>query len=146
MLRLLAPLLSTLATGEIAVAVGRAKRSAVFMVFIAIFGVIGLSFALLALFIWLAGLYGPLWAAGIIAIASFVLALVAFITMKISQTAKRKRVRQRTPIDGTTLLKVAAIAAAPGVLSSRSLLLLAVPVAAAALVLMNRDKSGPLDD
>lgn len=136
MLRLLAPLLSAAASGEITNAVGKAKRSVGFILFIALFGLIGFGFALLALYIWLSGLYGNLTAAGIIAAASLVLALAVFVTMKITESAKRKRQRQRQAIDRDTLLKVAAIAAAPGVLSSRSLMMLAVPIAAAAFLLM----------
>ncbi|MGH6760639.1 MAG: hypothetical protein ACRECW_03490 [Phyllobacterium sp.] len=145
MLRLLAPLLSAAATGEITNAVGKAKRSVGFILFITLFALIGGGFALLALYIWLSGLYGNLMAAGIIAAASFVLALAVFITMKITESAKRKRQQQGPTIDSNTLLKVAAIAAAPGVLSSRSLMMLAVPIAAAAFLLMPKkhdDSSG----
>ncbi|QND51022.1 hypothetical protein HB779_03295 [Phyllobacterium sp. 628] len=130
MLKLLAPLLTSVASGEFGSAIGRAKRRAVFLVLIGIVSAIGLIFLLLAAYIALAERFGNLHAALILAGGAFAIALLAYIVMKISEMIVRKRERQRSKIDTSALLTIAALAAAPTVLKSRGLLMLAVPIVA----------------
>ena len=130
MLKLLTPLLTSLAAGEVGLVVSRAKQSAIFSAIIAILAVIGMVFLLVAADIALAELYGPLCAALIIAGAAFGLALIAYIAMKIAAAAARKRQKEQAKVDVPAVLTIAAIAAAPVVLRSRALLALAVPLVA----------------
>ncbi|MBA8878075.1 hypothetical protein [Phyllobacterium myrsinacearum] len=147
MLKLLAPLLSSAVSGEFGSAVKRAKRRAVFLSLIGILSVIGGIFLLVAGYIALAEHFGELHAALILAGGAFVLALLAYIIMKISEAIVRKRQRERSKVDTSTLLTIAALAAAPTVLKSRGLLMLAVPVVAfAGLSLLTKKKKPSSND
>jgi chromate transport protein ChrA len=130
MLKLLAPFLTSLAAGEVGLAVDRVKRRAVFLTFVGILGVIGVIFLLVAGYIALAERYGELQAALYIGAGAIVLAIVLYIIMKISDSMTRKRQKDRAKVDTSALLTIAALAAAPAVLRSRSLLMLAIPVIA----------------
>ncbi|MBA8900004.1 hypothetical protein [Phyllobacterium sp. P30BS-XVII] len=147
MLKLLAPLLSSAVSGELGSAVNRAKRRAIFLALIGILSVVGAIFLLVAGYIALAERFGELHAALILAGGAFVLALLAYIVMKISEMIARKRQRERSKVDKSTLLTIAALAAAPTVLKSRGLLMLAVPVIAfAGLSLLTKKKPSTNDD
>lgn len=130
MLKLLTPLLTSLAAGEVGLAVSRAKRSAIFMMLIAILAAIGVIFLLVAAYIAIAAHYGEIYSALMLAGGAFGLAILAYIIMKISEAVARKRQRDRAKIDTSTLLAIAALAAAPAVLRSKTLLMLTVPVVA----------------
>ncbi|UGX85969.1 hypothetical protein [Phyllobacterium meliloti] len=147
MLKLLAPLLSSAVSGELGSAVNRAKRRAIFLALIGILSVVGAIFLLVAGYIALTERFGELHAALILAGGAFVLALLAYIVMKISEMIARKRQRERSKVDKSTLLTIAALAAAPTVLKSRGLLMLAVPVIAfAGLSLLTKKKPSTNDD
>ncbi len=147
MLKLLAPLLSSAVSGELGSAVNRAKRRAIFLALIGILSVVGAIFLLVAGYIALAESFGELHAALILAGGAFVLALLAYIVMKISEMIARKRQRERSKVDKSTLLTIAALAAAPTVLKSRGLLMLAVPVIAfVGLSLLTKKKPSTNDD
>jgi chromate transport protein ChrA len=142
MLKLLAPLLTSLAAGEVGLAVKRIKRNAVFGVVIALLSTIAVIFLLVAAYIGLADRYGDMRAALTLAGGSLVLAVVAFVAMKVAEGAERKRQRDRTKVDTSALLTVAALAAAPVILRSRALMMLAVPIAAfGGLSLLSKTKS-----
>lgn len=130
MLKLLTPLLTSLAAGEIGLTVNRVKRSAIFLSFIGIFASIGAVFLLVAAYIALSERYGELRAALYIGGGALALAVILYVVMKISDAIIRKRQRDRAKTDTTALLTVAAIAAAPMLLRSRGLLMLALPVLA----------------
>ncbi len=130
MLKLLTPLLTSLAAGEVGLAVSRAKHSAIFAVVIAVLAGIGLIFLLIAAYIALAARYGDLHSALILAGSAFGLAVIAYVIMKISAAAARKRQHDRAKVDTSTLLTIVALAVAPTVLRSRALLALAVPLVA----------------
>jgi uncharacterized membrane protein YhaH (DUF805 family) len=128
MLKLLTPLLTSLAAGEVGLVVGRAKRSAIFMAIIALLALIGFVFLLVAAYITLAGRYGETYSALILAGCAFALVILAYIIMKISDAMARRRQRDRAKVDTSTVLTIAALAAAPALLRSRALLMLAIPV------------------
>ncbi|MHC1547552.1 hypothetical protein [Phyllobacterium sp. K27] len=130
MLKLLTPLLTSLAAGEIGLTVSRVKRSAMFLSVIAILSSIGAIFLLIAAYIALSERYGELRAALYIGGGAIILAIVLCIAMKISDAIIRKRQRDRAKTDTTALLTIAAIAAAPMLLRSRGLLMLAIPAIA----------------
>lgn len=130
MLKLLTPFLTSLAAGEVGLAIARAKRSAMFMAIIAIFAAIGFFFLLVAAYIMLAERYGEMRASLTLAGCGFGLAILAYVIMKISEAVARNRQRDRAKVETSTLLTIAALAAAPAVLRSRALLMLAIPVVA----------------
>lgn len=130
MLKLLAPLLTSLAAGEVGLAVNRAKRSAIFLSIIGVLAAIGVIFLLVAGYIALSERYGELRAALYLGGGALALAIILYIIMKISDGIMRKRQRERAKVDTSALMTIAALAAAPMVLRSRLLLALAVPVVA----------------
>lgn len=130
MLKLLTPLLTSLAAGEVGLAVGRAKRSAIFMTVIALLALIGLIFLLVAAYVSLTERYGEIYSALILAGCALGLAILAYVIMKISDSIARKQQRERAKVDASTVLTIAALAAAPAVLRSRVLLMLAIPAVA----------------
>ncbi|MEJ1119528.1 hypothetical protein V9K92_13720 [Phyllobacterium sp. CCNWLW109] len=130
MMKLLTPFLTSLAAGEIGLTLSRVKRSAIFLSIIGIFGAIGAVFLLVAAYIALSDRFGELRAALYIGGGAIAVAIILYIIMKISDAIIRKRQRDRAKTDTTALLTVAAIAAAPMLLRSRGLLMLALPVLA----------------
>jgi chromate transport protein ChrA len=130
MLKLLAPLLTSVAAGEVGLVINRLKRSAVFAGIIAVLAIIGVIFLVVAAYIALAERYGEMHASLILAGSAFGLAIITYIVMNIVERAARNRQRERTKVDTSALLTVAALAAAPVVLRSRALMMLAVPLVA----------------
>ncbi|PSH64374.1 hypothetical protein CU102_22075 [Phyllobacterium brassicacearum] len=142
MLKLLTPFLTSLAAGEVGLAIGKAKRSAIFMAIIAILAAIGVFFLLIAAYIMLAERHGEMRASLILAGCAFGMAILVYVIMKISVAMARSRQRDRAKIETSTLLTIAALAAAPAVLRSRALLMLAVPIVAfGGLSLLTRKKT-----
>ncbi|WP_271897459.1 YwiC-like family protein [Candidatus Phyllobacterium onerii] len=110
--------------------INRLKRSAVFAGIIAVLAIIGVIFLVVAAYIALAERYGEMHASLILAGSAFGLAIITYIVMNIVERAARNRQRERTKVDTSALLTVAALAAAPVVLRSRALMMLAVPLVA----------------
>ncbi|MCO4317484.1 hypothetical protein M8997_009840 [Phyllobacterium sp. 21LDTY02-6] len=140
MLKLLTPFLTSVAAGEVGTAVNRIKRNALYMAVIAVLGAIGVVFLLVAAYIALSERYGPLYASLSIGIGALVLALILFVIMKVTAAAARKRQKERAKVDTSALLTVAAVAAAPALLKSRGLTLLAVPAIALGALMFLGDK------
>jgi len=142
MLKLLAPLLTSVAAGEVGLVINRVKRNAVFAGVIAVLAAIGVIFLVVAAYIALAERYGEMRASLTLAGSAFGLAIITYIIMKIAERAERKRQRERAKVDTSALLTVAALAAAPLVLRSRTLMMLAVPlVAFGGLSLLTKPKT-----
>lgn len=142
MLKLLTPFLTSLAAGEVGIAIAKAKRSAIFLAVIAVLAAIGIFFLLVAAYIMLAERYGEMRASLTLAGCAFGMAILAYVIMKISEAVARNRQRDRAKIETSTLLTIAAFAAAPTVLRSRALLMLAVSIAAfGGLSLLTRKKT-----
>ncbi|RCW80331.1 hypothetical protein C7476_11445 [Phyllobacterium bourgognense] len=130
MLKLLAPLFTSVAAGEVGLVISRLKRNAIFSGVIAVLATIGVIFLVVAAYIALAERYGDMRASLILAGSAFGLAIITYIVMKFVERAARNRQRERAKVDTSALLTVAALAAAPVVLRSRALMLLAVPLVA----------------
>ena len=130
MLKLLAPLLTSVAAGEVGLVINRLKRNAVFAGIIAVLAIIGVIFLVVAAYIALAERYGEMHASLILAGSAFGLAIITYIIMNIVERAARNRQSERAKVDTSALLTVAALAAAPVVLRSRALMMLAVPLVA----------------
>ncbi|WP_147274693.1 YwiC-like family protein [Phyllobacterium bourgognense] len=110
--------------------ISRLKRNAIFSGVIAVLATIGVIFLVVAAYIALAERYGDMRASLILAGSAFGLAIITYIVMKFVERAARNRQRERAKVDTSALLTVAALAAAPVVLRSRALMLLAVPLVA----------------
>ncbi|MBB3145771.1 chromate transport protein ChrA [Phyllobacterium trifolii] len=106
------------------------KRNAVFAGIIAVLAIVGVIFLVVAAYIALAERYGEMHASLILAGSAFGLAIITYIIMKIVERAARNRQSERAKVDASALLTVAALAAAPVVLRSRALMMLAVPLVA----------------
>jgi len=130
-MRALLPLLTAFASGELHETVRRTKRNAVFYGVIAILGIILVIFALVAAQVWLAGLYGPLDAALMIAGSALVLMILVFVVMKIVAARDRRRARERRRAN-TSLYTTAALTLVPYVLRSKVTLVVGLPLAALA--------------
>ena len=122
--------MTSVAAGEVGLAINRLKRNAMFLGVIAALATIGLIFLLVAAYIALAERYGEMHASLTLAGSAFGLALIAYIIMKMVERAARKRQSERAKVDTSALLTIAALAAAPVVLRSRALMMLAVPIVA----------------
>lgn len=130
-MRALLPFLTAFASGELHETVRRTKRNAVFYAMIAVLGIIVVIFALVALQIFLAGLYGPLKAALIIAGAALVLIILVFVAMKIVAARDRRRARERRRANAS-LYTTAALTFIPYVMRSKVTLAVGLPLAALA--------------
>jgi len=124
MLRLLIPFLTGAVSGEVTTAIHRTKRRAVTMSIIGLLALAGAAFLLVTIYLALAHVFGDIWAALIVAAGCFALAILGLIVMKISDAYYKRRMRERTHIDGSTVLTATALAALP-VLAKRPLLVAA---------------------
>lgn len=124
MLRLLIPFLTGAVSGEVTTAIHRTKRRALTMLAIGLLALAGAAFLLVTIYLALARAYGDVWAALIVALGCFALAIIGLIVVKISDAYYKRRMRERTHIDGSTVLTAAALAALP-VLTRRPLFIAA---------------------
>ncbi|MGF2226704.1 hypothetical protein ACQT3V_09765 [Brucella sp. NF 2653] len=139
MLKLLAPLISSLAGEEIQLISGRAKRAAIFCAAMVVFGAIALAFFCIAAFLALAENYGGPIAALILAAIALLLALITLAILKIQGAAEEKKRKQKIEADKSALMATAAIATVPAILK-RPILAVALPLAGIALVSLLSDK------
>ncbi len=128
---LLAPVLKLLGIEADAIA-SRIRDNAIAFGAIGLFAVIAIVFALMALYTWLAGWIGPLWAQLAIAIAALVIALIIFIVLRLENAAaarrEAKRRRQEESSAAASAAASAAIAALPALLESSAVRTIGVPL------------------
>lgn len=139
MLKILSPLLTSLAGEEIKSITTRAKRSAGFGAVIIALVLIGFIFLCLAAYLVLAEIYGGPIAALILAGISLFLALIAVIVMRLQIAAEQKRYQQRMQANKSALMATAAVATAPSLLK-RPILAIALPIVGIALLGLLSDK------
>ena len=138
------PFLTTMISGELAIAIANLKREAVFLSVIAVFGVIAVIFGLVAADIALAGAVGALDAALIIAGSAVAICLLVFIVMKIVVARARRRARIRR--EAAAGYATAAAAFLPFLLRSKATLAVGIPLAALAGYLLFPGRSKSDDD
>ncbi|PRD43997.1 hypothetical protein C5748_09150 [Phyllobacterium phragmitis] len=142
MLRLLLPFLTGAVTGEVGTAIHRTKRRAATMLAIGLFALAGAAFLLVTIYFALARYFGDLYAALIVALGCFAVAIIGLIVMKISDAYDKRRMRERKNFDGSTILTATALAALP-VLAKRPLIAAALPIIGlAAYALMSDGTAG----
>jgi len=130
-MRALLPLLTAFASGELHETIRRTKRNAVFCGIIAFFALILVAFLLVALQVYLAGLYGALNAALAISGMALIVIVVLFVIMKAVAARDRRLARERQRAHAS-LYTTAAVTLIPYVFRSKATLLLGVPLAALA--------------
>lgn len=127
----LAPLAALLGV-EIDVLVGRWKRNATNLAAVALLGIIGIAFLLVAANVALAEIVGPLLAPLILAgVATVSAAIVWFVSDASEKRRTRRAVERRRTTDTTALMTTAALTALPLLLKNPVLRILAVPASAA---------------
>ncbi|MFD1199636.1 hypothetical protein ACFQ3K_15130 [Brucella gallinifaecis] len=139
MLKLLTPVITALAGDELKLLTGRAKRTVIFGMVIAVFGLITVVFLCVAAFLALAENYGGPIAALLLASLSLILALLILAIMRIQSAAEEKRRKQRIEADKSALMATAAIATVPSILK-RPILAVALPLAGIAIASLLSDK------
>lgn len=143
MLRLLIPLLTGTAAGEVGAAMHRTKSKVALLSVIAFFALAGTVFLLATVYLALARTFGDIHAALFIALGCFTLAIIGLIAIKIVDSKRRRqRIEQRQQVDGSAVLTAAALALLPE-LMKRPLIAAALPVvalAASAFLFDGKDK------
>jgi len=139
MLKLLAPVVATLAGDELKLLTGRAKRAAIFAIAVAIFGLIAIVFLCVAAFLALSENYSGPVAALILSGLSLIVVLLILAVLKIQAAAEEKKRKERIAADKSALMATAAIATVPSILK-RPILAVALPLAGIALVSLLSDK------
>lgn len=141
---MLGSLIASLAAGETANMVGRAKRAAIAYGAAALFVLFGVFFALIAAYVWAAGRWGPIVAALIFAGTFVALAIVTIVFQSISSKAKARRAARKRSVDAKALATTAAVAALPALLANpRSAAALVVPVLGVIGYLIYQENAGP---
>ncbi|MDR6433971.1 hypothetical protein [Brucella pseudogrignonensis] len=139
MLKLLAPVVATLAGDELKLLTGRAKRAAIFAIAVAIFGLIAIVFLCVAAFLALSENYSGPVAALILSGLALIVALLILAVLKIQAAAEEKKRKERIAADKSALMATAAIATVPSILK-RPILAVALPLAGIALISLLSDK------
>lgn len=138
----LVPLASLLGI-EVEAMTDRLKRTIIVNAVMAVFGLIGVSFLLLAGYLATSEVVGPVYAALIFGGVFVVLALAVYLGSRLGETRrKREIVEKRRSSETGALLTTAAITALPMLLKSPAVRTLGLPAAALAafLVLRSKDK------
>jgi len=140
-MHLLLPLASILGI-EVEALIDNLRKHAVAWGAIALFGLVGIAFLLVAAHTALVAWIGPLWAPLVIAGAAILVALGIFIAMRITENiARRRETQRRQSAETTALVTTAAITALPMALKSPLVRKFGLPVGAALAVLFLLSKS-----
>lgn len=147
MLGLLSPLISGFAAGNIKGVVKRTKIQAVCWTIIAIAAFLAVGFACLLSYLWLAEFVSPLMSATILVGFWLVVALIAFIVMKMLSVKQKRTHKQEMEQERVNLLLSSALAAIPALTAKKKFGIIAAPlVGIAVLALMNSDFMKPDSD
>ncbi|WFP77854.1 hypothetical protein [Mesorhizobium sp. WSM4906] len=144
----LVSLISTLASGEAAAALRRARMTAVLYGLAGVLVLCGIGFLIGAAYIWLAGRYGPLATSFGFGIGFLVLAGLILVIHKLAAGTQARRRARRRKADMTAVGVTAALALLPALAKSKggmgALLAPAVALVAYAIYRENA-KPGPQD-
>ncbi len=122
--------------------IARLKESAIAFAAMAFFALVAIVFLLVALYTWLNGWLGPLWAPLIIAAGALVIALIIALVLRIQQAAEaRREAAQKHARHTQALMTSAAISALPSLLESGLVRTVGLPIGLlAAFLLLSRSK------
>lgn len=145
MLAILTPVLSLFGI-EVATLTESVKRHAMFWGMIGAFGLVCLTFVLVAINSALTYSFGPVIAPLIIAAVAAVVAIVLALVVHLQDLAAQRREEERRRLaQSSTLLSTAIIAAIPTLLRSRLLREIGLPAGAAIASALLLRKGGPID-
>lgn len=147
-MQFLLPLASILGI-EVDELVGRLKKNAIAWSAVALFGLIGLAFILVALANAATLAWGPVVGPLLIALGAIVIALVIWATMAVLEgIARRKAAERRHAQEKTALVTTAALTALPIVLQSPLMRKVGIPVggALAAAFLLSKSNGHKADE
>lgn len=100
----------------------------------------GLIFLLVAAYLALAQLIGPIYSALVIAVVMLLIAGIVLLAIRMGETRRRREIAQRRrSSEAGAFATTAALTALPAVIRSPSLRLLAIPAAAAAAFVLVRN-------
>lgn len=116
---MIGPLIAAFASGEIGLTVERTKRAVLAYVLALVFVLLGASFLLVAAYIQLARMFGPLTAALGLGIAFVVIGGIVIGVHQVKARAEQRRVAAKRKTDLVGLGATAAIAALPNILQGR---------------------------
>lgn len=141
-MQFLLPLASILGL-EVDDLVGRLKKNAIGWLAVALFGVIGLAFALMAVGNAAILAWGPIVGPLVVALAAILVAVAIWATMAATQAvARRKAAERRHAQEKTALVTTAALTALPLVLQSPLMRKVGIPVGGALAAAFLLSKSG----
>lgn len=139
-----ATLIASIVAGETSDIIGRTKRSAIAYAIAGLMVLFGVMFALIALYVWIAGHWGPIPAA--LALAGAFVVLAVLIVLIHSSAAKRqaRKAAKRRAVDAKAIATTAAVAALPALLARRgSAVALIVPVLGMVGYLIYKENAKP---
>jgi hypothetical protein len=136
-MRLLAPLLASIAGIELEGLTAEIKRRLLLAAVFAVFGAIAAIFLLIALYMALADVWGPTYAALAIAGAAIVAIVIAYIVNLVGEQAwKRQEAEARRKREANAVMTTAALGVVPALLRTR----FAIPAAAIGAYLLFRGR------
>jgi len=148
-MQFLLPLASILGL-EVDELVDRFRKNAIAWAAVALFGLIGLSFILVAIANAASLAWGPIIGPLVVAVVAIVIALGIWITMSVVESiARRKALEKRHAQEKTALVTTAALTALPMVLQSPLMRKVGIPVGsalAAAFLLSKSTGHHPADE
>jgi hypothetical protein len=145
-MQFLAPLAALLGI-EVEAITERVRNAIIANAVMLVLGMVGAVFLLIAGFLALADLYGPIYAALILGGIFLVLALAVFIGTRIGEGRRRHEAKiKRRTTDTSALVTTAALTALPMLLKSPLARTVGLPAAAIAAYLMVRGGNDKLDD
>jgi len=137
-------LIASIVAGETADIIGRTKRSAIAYAIAGILVLFGIMFGLIALYVWVAGHFGPILAA--LGIAGVFIVFAILVVVIHSTTARRqaREASKRRSVDAKAIATTAAVAALPALLARRgSAVALIVPVLGMVGYLIYKENAKP---
>ena len=116
---MLAPLIAAFATGEAGLAIERAKRAAGAYALALVFLLLGASFLLLAIYIQIATMIGPIMAAVGFGVVFLLIGILVVVAHRVGLRAEQRRIAEKRKTDFVGMGATAAISALPLFLRGR---------------------------
>ncbi|MDF1598208.1 phage holin family protein [Mesorhizobium sp. YIM 152430] len=137
-------LIASIVAGETADIIGRTKRMAIAYAVAGLLVLFGVMFGLIALYVWVAGHWGPIVAALALAGAFVVLAILVIVIHSSSAKRQAREASKRRSVDAKAIAATAAVAALPALLAKRgSAVALIVPVLGMVGYLIYKENAKP---
>lgn len=136
--------IASIVAGETADIIGRTKRSVIAYAIAGLLVLFGVMFGLIALYVWVAGHWGPITAALALAGAFVVLAILIVVIHSSTSKRQAREATKRRAVDAKAIATTAAVAALPALLARpRSAVALIVPVLGVVGYLIYKENARP---